>query len=560
MEKIWLKSYQKGVPSEIEPETYTSLIDIFSKSCNQYQSREAYSNMGTPLTYQQLDELSYLFAAYLQNHCGLKKGDRYAIMLPNVLQYPIVMFAILRAGGVVVNVNPMYTSYELNYLLKDSQPKGLIVLENFASTVQRAVQNTQVEHIVVTQIGDLFSWFKKRVVNFVVKKIKKMVPDYHLPQSIRFEDAINKAKNYPFSPPKLTLDDVAFLQYTGATTGVAKGAVLTHRNMVANLMQARAWINPAIKALTTEGGIITALPLYHIFSLTANCLTFMSIGVNNILITNPRDIPGFIKELKRQPFTAITGVNTLFNALLNNENFKKIDFSNLVLALGGGMAVQKVVADKWQKATGKPLLEAYGLTEASPAVTINPLSLHGFNGAIGLPLPSTEVSIRDDDGNELTLGEPGELCIKGPQVMREYWRQPDKTKEAFTKDGWLKSGDIAIMDEEGFIKIVDRKKDLILISGFNVYPNEIEDVIAGHPKVKEVAVIGVTENTRGEMIKAFVVPNDESVTEQDIIEHCRHYLTKYKIPKMVEFRKELPKSNVGKVLRKELRNEHHATS
>lgn len=553
MEKIWLKHYQAGVPEEIQLDQFSSVVDMMLDSCRENKTKQAFSNLGVGLTFTDLDELSLKFASYCQNVCGIQRGDRFAVMMPNVLQYPVSMFGIQRAGGVVVNVNPMYTAHELKHLLEDSGAKGIIVLENFANVVEQAVPGTNIEHVVIAKMGDLLGTLKGTIVNLVVKHVKKMVPHYHLPKSISFKKAIQLGRKNEFKAVILSLEDIAYLQYTGATTGTAKGAVLTHKNMVANVTQAKAWIEPIAKTYTLEGGIITALPLYHIFSLTANCLTFMCMGITNILITNPRDIKGFIKELKQHKFCAITGVNTLFNALLNHKDFDSIDFSSLRLTLGGGMAVQRAVAEKWQKITGKPLLEAYGLTEASPAVCINPANLSQYNGTIGLPIPSTEISIRDDDGKELGLNTPGELWVRGPQVMREYWKQPEKTKEVLTEDGWLKTGDVAVVDPDGFVKIVDRKKDLILVSGFNVYPNEVEDVIALHPKVKEVAVVGVPAGVRGEVVKAFIVRKDASLEEHNIIEHCKQYLTAYKIPKVIEFRDELPKTNVGKVLRRELR-------
>lgn len=553
MEKIWLKHYQAGVPQDIQLNSYSSLVDMMLESCQQYKNACAFFNMGVGLSFSDLDKLSLAFASFCQNVCDIKRGDRFAIMLPNVLQYPVAMLGIQRAGGVVVNVNPMYTPHELNHLLEDSGAKAIVVLENFAHTVEKACQGTQIKHIVVAKMGDLLGILKGTLVNLVVKHIKKMVPHYTLHNTISFNKALHLGRTNEFKPPILTQDDIAYLQYTGATTGRSKGAILTHKNMVANVMQAKAWIHPMTEAHALQGGIITALPLYHIFSLTANCLTFMSLGITNILITNPRDIKGFIKELKKYTFCAMTGVNTLFNALLNHTEFESVNFSHLRITLGGGMAVQRAVAEKWQQVTGRPLLEAYGLTEASPAVCINPLNLMKYNGSIGLPISSTEISIRDDKGNELGLNTPGELWVRGPQVMRGYWEQPEVTKETLTTDGWLKTGDVATVDQDGYVKIVDRKKDLILVSGFNVYPNEVEDVIALHPKVKEVAVVGMPAGVRGEIVKAFIVRKDLGLDEHSVIEHCKQYLTSYKIPKIVEFRNELPKTNVGKVLRRELR-------
>lgn len=554
VEKIWVNSYQEGVRGSIDPECYSSLVELFEQSAQKFSSRSAFSNMGVKLTYQDLDRFSRCFAGYLQRSLSFNKGDRMAIMLPNLLQYPVAMFGIHRAGGVVVNVNPLYTPVELHHLLKDSGAKAIVVLENFAHVVEKALPGTQVKKVILTQIGDLFPWGKRHLVNFVVKNIKKMVSPYHLENKIDFLDVLSPSNGLAYQAVTLAPQDLAFLQYTGGTTGNAKGAMLSHRNMVSNVMQATEWISP-IQLDTLTGGIITALPLYHIFSLTANCLTFIKLGVCNILITNPRDIPGFIKELKRQPFCAITGVNTLFNALLRHPHFKQVDFQYLKLALGGGMAVQKAVADKWKMVTQTPLIEAYGLTEASPAVCINPMDLQDYNGAIGLPIPSTEIKICDPDGQECPLGEVGELYVKGPQVMQGYWHQEEKTRQVLTQEGWLKTGDVAQVDPNGFVKIVDRIKDIIIVSGFNVYPNEIEDTIAAIDGVIEVAVVGVPSEEMGEKVKAFVVAQNTRLTPEHIQAHCRKFLTNYKIPKEIEFRKELPKTNVGKVLRRALREE-----
>jgi len=550
MNKVWLSSYPEGVPAEINPDVYASLVDIFLESTQKYSNKPALSNMGCQMDYSEWLEKSRIFAAYLQQECGFKKGDRFAIMLPNTLQYPVALFGALMAGLTVVNVNPLYTVPELEHQIKDSGAAGILVLANFAHIVGKALpQIPSVRRVIVTEMGDMFRPVKGWIVNFVVKYIKKMVPAWNIPLAISFKQVM--ANTHDFKPVALANTDVAFLQYTGGTTGVAKGAVLTHRNMIANLQQASAWI-----ASVLESGkevVITALPLYHIFSLTANCLTFMKVGALNVLITNPRDIPGFVKELARTPFTVITGVNTLFNALLNNPAFGKLDFSHAKFALGGGMAVQKIVAERWRAVTGTPLLEAYGLTETSPAVCINPLNLKAYNGSIGLPIPSTDVMICDDQENEVPIGSPGELYIKGPQVMREYWNNPAETKKVFTKEGWLKTGDIATIDEKGFVRIVDRKKDMIIVSGFNVYPNELEDVIAHMPGVLEVAIIGVPDAGTGEAIKCFIVKKDPNLTKEAVIAHCRTELTGYKIPKLIEFRAELPKTNVGKILRRALR-------
>lgn len=555
MEKIWLKEYQEGVPHEINPDQYTSLVQLAEEAFAKYAEYPAFTNMGHSLSFKQINDLSNAMASFFINHWGLKKGDRVGIMMPNLLQYPVVLWGILRAGLVVVNINPLYTPTELKHILVDSGAKGLVVLANFADTVQKVlVKHPQVK-VMITEIGDLFPFVKRHLVNFIVKNIKKMVPSYTILNHAKFLEALKLGAEHSYKALPIRNQDLAFLQYTGGTTGGSKGAMLTHRNMLANVLQAKAWIMPLL-AGKINGGIITALPLYHIFSLTANCMVFMNVGKCNILITNPRDIPHFIKEMMRQPFMAITGVNTLFNALVNHPDFSKIDFSNLVVSLGGGMAVQRAVAEKWEKTTGRPLIEAYGLTEASPACTINPMNLKEFNGSIGLPIPSTEASIRNEAGEELPIGESGELWIRGPQVMKGYWNQPEKTAEVLTQEGWLKTGDIANIDDKGFVRIVDRIKDLIIVSGFNVYPNEIEDVIAKLPGVKEVAVVGVSAGTRGEIVKAFVVRNpkiEPPVTSNEIIEHCKIYLTHYKIPKDVEFKDDLPKTNVGKILRRALR-------
>jgi long-chain acyl-CoA synthetase len=554
MEKIWFKSYQKEVPQSIdqELEALNSIPEMLNASFIKFADKPAFHCMGKTITYKELDQLSLKFASYLQNELKLNRGDRVALMMPNILQYPVALFGILRGGFVAVNVNPLYTPRELEHQLKDSGAKAIIIFENACHTLESILPHTDVKFVMKTSIGDMLSFPKNLLVNFVIKKVKKMVPDYELPMAIHFTDSLSRGNESLFKDPKLKKEDIAFLQYTGGTTGVAKGAILTHKNILANLCQARAWISPLVK----EGVeiIITPLPLYHIFSLTANCFTFSSIGALNILITNPRDMAGFVKELKKWKFTAFTGVNTLFNGLLNTDGFKDLDFSSLKLTLGGGMAVQKAVAEKWKTVTGKALIEAYGLTETSPAACINPMNLAAFNGFIGLPISSTNVEIKDDDEKTLGLGEVGEICISGPQVMQGYWKRDDETQKVFTKDGFLKTGDIGLINENGFVKIVDRKKDMILISGFNVYPNEIEDVVATNPKVFEVAAIGVPDDKTGEAIKLFIVKKDESLTSEEVIKFCRENLTNYKVPKLVEFRKELPKSNVGKILRKDLRN------
>jgi long-chain acyl-CoA synthetase len=553
MDKPWLRSYPPGVPAEINAKEYASVADILQRSCERFSDRPAYSNLGVTLTYGDLDRLSRQFGAYLQSRPGLKKGERVAIMMPNLLQYPIAMFGALRTGMTVVNVNPLYTARELQYQLKDSGARAIVVVENFASTLQQAVDKTALEHVVTTQIGDLLPIPQRWLVNFVVKNVKKMVPSWRLDGATDFLTALRQGASATLKEVPLAHDDVAFLQYTGGTTGVPKGAQLTHGNIVANLQQASTWISRELK----EGGetIIAALPLYHIFCLTANILTFMKYGGHNVLITNPRDLGGFVKELQKWQFTAITGVNTLFSAIMNTPGFDKIDFSKLKLALGGGAAIQRPVAERWQKLTGSPLIEAYGLTETSPAACINPLSLTEFNGSIGLPVPSTEVSIRDEKGEEVPLGTVGELWVRGPQVMKGYWNMPEETAKALTPDGWLKTGDMGYMDDKGFVYITDRKKDMILVSGFNVYPNEIESVVAMLPGVAECAAIGVHDDKSGEAVKLVIVKRDPGMTPEQVIAHCRQHLAAYKVPKIVEFRSELKKSPIGKVLRRELRDE-----
>ncbi|HAT8858718.1 TPA: AMP-binding protein [Legionella pneumophila subsp. pneumophila] len=555
MDKRWFEQYQNGVPHEIDASQYLSLISLFTESCNSYASRAAYSNLGTEITYAELDSLSRNFAAYLQQ-LNLEKGARVAIMLPNVLQYPVAIFGVLRAGYVVVNTNPLYTADEVIHQMNDSGAEVIIVLANFAKTIEKALPSMpSVKHVIVTQLGDLFPSFKRFIVNFVVNHIKKLVPAFTIPRAVAFNYALSEGKQAPLHRVELNHDDIAFLQYTGGTTGVAKGAILTHGNLIANVMQAYTWISPL--GVSDQDVIVTALPLYHIFSLTANCLTFMKIGAKNILITNPRDMGHFIDQIKNSGFTAITGVNTLFNGLLNHPKFKEVDFSKLKLALSGGMALQKSVSLKWSEMTKTRVLEAYGLTETSPAVTINPMYLEGYNGSIGLPLPSTDVSIRDESGKEVPIGTSGELCIKGPQVMPGYWKRPDETALVFTKDGFLKTGDIARMDEEGFIYLVDRKKDMIVVSGFNVYPNEVEQIIGMHPGVLEVGVVGIVDEESGERVKACIVRKDSTLTAEQIINHCKEHLTAYKIPKVVEFFDELPKTNVGKILRRALKDQEN---
>lgn len=553
MERVWLKSYPPGVPAEINPDAYESLVEIFNESCQRFRDHPAFYNLGVTITYAQLDAYSRDFAAYLQQHLKLVKGERVAIMLPNLLQYPVALFGALRAGLIIVNVNPLYTADELTYQINDSGACVLIVLANFAATAQQALPDMpNIRHLVVSNLGDMFPWFKATVVNFALKYIYRKVPNYSLPSADHYIDALTIGKTLPLDPVTIHREDTAFLQYTGGTTGVSKGAILSHRNLVANIEQADAWF----KELIIEGDeiIITALPLYHIFSLLANCLFFTKIGGLNVLITNPRDIPTMIKEMSKFKFTALTAVNTLFNGLLNNPKFASLDFSRLRLALGGGMAVQRVVAEKWQAVTGAPLLEAYGLTETSPCVTINPYNLKAYNGTIGLPVSSTDVCILDEQGHQLPFGEPGELAVKGPQVMKSYWHNPEETAKVFTKDGWLLTGDMATLDEAGYVRIVERKKDMILVSGFNVYPNEVENVLMRLSGVREAAVVGVQDQHTGEAVKAFIVKDKPDLSIDNVIAFCRQHLTAYKVPKFVEFRKELPKTNVGKILRRALKS------
>ncbi len=551
MEKVWLKSYPPGIPEEVDIDAYQSVTDVFEQAIKSYGESPCFCNMGTTLTYNEMDRYTDQLANYLQRLPGMNKGDRVAVMMPNVLQNPIAIFAILRAGCTVVNTNPLYTPRELEHQLVDSGAKAIIVMENFCHTLTEVIDETPIQYVVTTQLGDMLHFPKSLIVNLVVKYVKKMVPQFSLPQRVAFNQALQIGSDQPHEPVPCNHDDLAFLQYTGGTTGVAKGAMLTHGNMVANMMQASSWIENVVG--DGQEVIITALPLYHIFSLLANCLTFMKVGALNYLITNPRDMPGFVKELQGLRFTALTGVNTLFNGLMNTPGFEQIDFSNLKLSLGGGMAVQQPVAERWKKLTGSPLLEAYGLTETSPAVCINPLNLQEYNGSIGLPVPSTEVSVQDENGNILRQGETGELCVRGPQVMKGYWQRPEETAKVLSSDGWLRTGDVAQMDELGFVRIVDRLKDMILVSGFNVYPNEIETVIAGHEGVLEVGVIGEPDDSCGEIVKAVIVKKDPALDEASVIEHCREHLTGYKVPKIIEFRDELPKTNVGKILRRELR-------
>jgi long-chain acyl-CoA synthetase len=552
VEKVWLGQYPDYVPAEIDQGEYSSLKDLLETAFQKYRDLPAFTNMGHSISFGELDEMSRYFGAYLQKVAGLNKGDRVAVMMPNVLQYPVAVFGILRAGLCVVNVNPLYTPRELEHQLKDSGARAILIFENFARTLQEVAEGSGLATILTTGVGDLMPFPKGALANFVVRKVRKMVPEYDLPTSLPFSRALKEGRWHTMEETELAHEDLAFLQYTGGTTGVSKGAVLTHGNMVANVLQARSWCGN----LLTEGQdiVITALPLYHIFSLTANCLMFASMGGNNVLITNPRDVTGFVKELKKYPFTFISGVNTLFNALLNTPGFEEVDFGHMKIALGGGMAVQKAVAEHWKSVTGKPILQAYGLTETSPAACINPATATDFTGSIGLPISSTEVSIRDDDGNALALGEVGEICIRGPQVMAGYWQRPEETAKVMFGDGWLRTGDMGYMDDKGFVFITDRKKDMILVSGFNVFPNEVEDVVVQMDGVLEAAAVGIPDEKSGEAVKLFVVRKNPSLTENDVMAYCKENLTGYKRPRSVEFRDELPKTNVGKILRRALRN------
>lgn len=550
MEKIWLKNYDSKVPADIDPDRYSSIVDIFEQSIEKYSSNVSYINMGKSITFAELDALSRDFAAYLQNS-GLKKGDAVAIMMPNLIQYPVALFGILRAGMTVVNVNPLYTARELQHQLADSNTKAIIIVENFACTLADVIKDTAVETVLLTSLGDMLSPVKKILTNFVVKHVKKMVPAFDLPNAGRFLTALKEGRNQSYQRPEVTGEDLAFLQYTGGTTGVSKGAMLTHRNIVANLEQTSTILETVVDP--GKEFVVTALPLYHIFALQANCLTFIKFGCPNLLITNPRDMPGFVAELAKYPFTVITGVNTLFNGLLNTPGFSDLDFSKIKFSLGGGAAVQRPVAERWQKTTGHVLLEGYGLTECCPVVTVNPPELKAYKGSIGMPVPSTDIKLVDEEGNEVAMGEAGEMLVKGPQVMKGYLNRPDATEEMIV-DGWLATGDIATCDEDGYFYIVDRKKDMILVSGFNVFPNEIEEVAAMHEDVIEAAAIGVPHEVSGEIVKLVAVRKNPKLSEQDLIDHCRVHLTGYKVPKKVEFTDELPKSNVGKILRRELRD------
>ncbi|KYG65417.1 long-chain fatty acid--CoA ligase [Bdellovibrio bacteriovorus] len=551
MEKIWLKHYPKGVSPEVDVTKYSSLFDLYEESIRMFSQKKAFTNMGVSLTFSELDRQVQIFASFLQNELKLKKGDRIAIQMPNVLQFPIIAFAALRSGLTIVNTNPLYTAKEMQHQFKDSGAKAVVILANYASQLEQILKDTQIESVVITEIGDLFPAPKRILVNSVVKYIKKMVPAYNLPQAYTFRQALELGAMKPSQKVATTLDDIAFLQYTGGTTGVAKGAMLLHRNVLANVLQIRDWMKPKLRE--GEEIAIAALPLYHIFALTLNCLGLLRYGAENILITNPRDIPAFIKEMKKSPFTVLAGVNTLFNALMNNPAFTTIDFSKVKISVAGAMTLQKPVAEKWMELTKSVIVEGYGLTEASPVVCCNPIDGTDIVGTIGLPFPSTEIKLLNDDDQEVAPGEPGELVCKGPQVMAGYWNKPEETEKVL-KDGWLRTGDVATVDEKGFFKIVDRKKDMILVSGFNVYPNEVEEAIASHPGVLEVAAIGVPDEHSGEIVKAVIVKKDPNLTAEEVIAHARKSLTGYKTPRLVEFRTELPKTNVGKILRRALRD------
>jgi len=550
--KPWLKNYPAGVEHEIDLSGYNCVLDVVDEAVRKFRNKPCFSNMGITYSFEKIDQLSGQFASFLQHELGLKKGDRIAIQMPNLLQYPVVMFGALRAGLVIVNTNPLYTPHEMKHQFKDSGAKAIVILANFANHLQEIIKDTQIESVIITEVGDAAPFPKNLIVNSVVKYIKKMVPAYSLPQAYSYKEAIRIGSGRAYNEVKIGIDDLAFLQYTGGTTGVSKGAMLTHKNILANMMQIVHWMKGLLKP--GEETIITALPLYHIFSLTVNSMTLMYFGGHNVLITNPRDIPGFIKTLKTTHFTAMTGVNTLFNALMNHPQFKEVDFKHLKLSVAGAMALQKTVAARWKNETSSPIFEGYGLTEASPVLCCNPITGGDLVGSVGMPLPSTMVRLCDDEGKEVPMGHEGELVATGPQVMKGYWQRPDETDKVL-KNGWLKTGDVAVMTENGYFKIVDRKKDMIIVSGFNVYPNEVEDAIASHPAVLEVAVVGVQDEKSGEAVKAFVVKRNESVTAEQIIEHAKKTLTNYKVPRSVEFRKDLPKTNVGKILRRALRDE-----
>ena len=558
-DRIWLSSYPDGVPADIDPTQYPSLVALIDEAFTKYADRTAYSFMGKDVSYAETDEQSRALAGYLQG-LGLAKGDRVAIMMPNVPQYPATVAAVLRAGYVVVNVNPLYTARELEHQLQDSGAKAIVIIENFAATLQKCIAQTPVKHVVLASMGDRLGFLKGLLVNTVVRKVKKLVPDFNLPGAVRYNDAIAKGTGAPFKAPTITADDVAVLQYTGGTTGVSKGAVLLHRNLIANVLQSEAWNDPAMRRIAkgVQATTVCALPLYHIFAFTVNMMLSMRTGGKTILIPNPRDLPAVLKELAKHEFHSFPAVNTLFNGLAHHPDFNTVNWSHLKVSLGGGMAVQGAVAKLWLEKTGCPICEGYGLSETSPSASCNPVTSKEFTGTIGVPIPSTYFKILDDDGREVPLGEPGEIAIKGPQVMAGYWQRPDETAKVMTADGYFKSGDIGIMDERGFTKIVDRKKDMILVSGFNVYPNEVEQVVNMHPGVMECAAVGVPDDKSGEAVKIYVVRKDESLTEAALKSFCHEQLTGYKCPKFIEFRADLPKTNVGKILRRELRDEKKA--
>ncbi len=553
----WFKFYPKEVPLEIDPDYYSSIVDVMEEAFAKYKDLVAYENMGKTLTFGEVDRLSKDFAAFLQSVDGLEKGDRIAIQMPNLLQWVVAAFGAIRAGLVVVNTNPLYTSREMEHQFKDTGAKAIVILANFGHNLEKIIANTEIKTVIVTEIGDMLGGFKKLLVNTVVKYVKKMVPPFKISGAVSFGEALARGRGADFIKPEIKNTDIAFLQYTGGTTGVSKGAMLTHRNLIANMEQISAWMKPKLKE--REEIMVTALPLYHIFALTVNCLSMLKIGAMNVLITNPRDMPTFIKTIKKFKFTVFTAVNTLFNGMLNHPDFATVDFSSFKVAVAGGMALQKTVAERWKEVTGVPIAEGYGLSETSPVLTCNPIDGTERVGTIGLPMPNTELVLYDDEGKEVPLGSPGEICAKGPQVMKGYWKRPKETEDVFI-NGYFKTGDIGVMDEDGYFRIVDRKKEMILVSGFNVYPNEVENVIASHPKVLEVGAIGIPDPKSTEKVKVFVVKKDDSLTEEELITYCRENMTAYKVPKAVEFRKELPKSNVGKILRRVLKEEEAAKS
>jgi long-chain acyl-CoA synthetase len=552
---FWVKNYPKGIPAFIEDtiNQYSNILDIFDEACGKFPNHIAFSNMDCTMTFSELNRKSDSLAAFFQNEFKLQKGDRIAIQMPNLLQYPIVMFAALKAGLIIVNTNPLYTEREMKHQFKDSGAKAIVILANFASHLEKILAETDIQHVIVTEIGDMLPFPKRQLVNTVVKYVKKMVPAYQLPKAVNFRDALAKGAAMTLHPVKSTLDEIAFLQYTGGTTGVSKGAMLTHRNIVANSVQVNEWI--CVRLESGKEIAVCALPLYHIFAMTVHCFAILKLGGHSVLITNPRDLPGFIKTLKKNKITVMSGVNTLFNALMNHKDFASVDLSHFKMSVAGGMALQTAVAKRWVETTKTPVLEGYGLTETSPVVTVNPVDGSDRVGTIGLPVPSTLVKMVDDEGREVKTGEPGEICVKGPQVMKGYWQRPDETTKVLSSDGWLRTGDVALQEPDGFCRIVDRKKDMILVSGFNVYPNEVEDVLATHPGILEVAAVGLPDEHSGEVVKVFIVKRDANLTEKEVIDFARKNLTNYKIPRAVEFRTELPKTNVGKILRRSLRDE-----